>query len=392
MKWQPSPPLARLGGYAFDELGIQVARLREAGVNVIDFGVGDPSYPTPEVVRRAAAQGLSDFAATGYPSYVGQPRFREVICEWFKGRFDVSLAPDREVTVTLGSKEAVFHFPMAVLQPGDIVLMPSPGYPPYRTGTFFAGGEPYGYPVLRENGYAPDLDAIPEEIARRARIFWFNYPNSPTGACASDETFRRCVEFCSRYDIILASDEAYTELYFDRPPRSALEFGREGIVVFQSLSKRSAMTGYRIGWACGDEELVQLIRKLKTNIDSGAPDFIQAAALAALQDEDHVAAARAEYSAKQRTLLAAFQRAGLDAHPSQATIYLWQKAPAGLTDVAYAKALLDPEVACAVMPGSWVSEPLADGSNPGAGYVRWALCPSLTDVEEAGRRVQSLRF
>ncbi len=390
MKWQPSPPLARLGGYAFDELGIQVERLRADGVNVIDFGVGDPSYPTPELVRHAATQGLGDFAAAGYPSYIGQPEFRAEICKWFKGRFNVSLAAEREVTVTLGSKEAVFHFPMAVLQPGDIVLMPAPGYPPYRTGTFFAGGEPYGYPVLRENGYAPDFDAIPEEIARRARIFWFNYPNSPTGACASDKTFREAVEFCRKYEIILASDEAYTELYFDKPPRSALEFGKDGIVVFQSLSKRSAMTGYRIGWACGDEELVQLIRKLKTNIDSGAPNFIQAAALAALQDEAHVIAARAEYAAKQESLLAAFRKAGLDAYPSEATIYLWQKAPEGVTDVDYAKALLDPKVACAVMPGSWVSQPLPDGTNPGAGYVRWALCPSRADVEEAGRRIQFL--
>jgi LL-diaminopimelate aminotransferase len=392
MKWQPSPPLARLGGYAFDELGIQVDRLRADGVNVLDFGVGDPSYPTPQLVRQAAAQGLDNYASAGYPSYVGQVEFRSEICRWFNDRFSVALATDSEVTVTLGSKEAVFHFPMAVLQPGDIVLMPAPGYPPYRTGTLFAGGEPYGYPVLRENGYAPDFDAIPEDIARRARIFWFNYPNSPTGACATDETFERAVEFCRRYEIILASDEAYTELYFGEPPRSALEFGKEGIVVFQSLSKRSAMTGYRIGWACGDADIVHLIRKLKTNIDSGAPNFIQAAALAALTDENHVAAARADYAAKQKTLLSAFRQAGLDAHPSEATIYLWQKAPDRVSDVEYAKALLDPRVACAVMPGSWVSEPLPDGSNPGAGYVRWALCPSLADVEEAGRRLQFLSF
>ena len=388
MKWQPSPALARLGGYAFDELGVQVRQLRDAGVNVIDFGVGDPSYPTPGLVRQAAASALDTFASAGYPSYVGQPEFRAEICKWFNRRFGPSLAPDREVTVTMGSKEAVFHFPMAVLQPGDIVLMPAPGYPPYRTGTYFAGGVPYGYPVLRENGYAPDFDAIPEEIARRTRVLWFNYPNSPTGACASDDTFRKAVDFCRHYEIILASDEAYTELYFGEAPRSALEFGKEGIIVFQSLSKRSAMTGYRIGWACGDENLVQLFRKLKTNIDSGVPNFIQAAAMAALQDEDHVAAARTEYAAKQETMLDAFRQAGLDAHPSQATIYLWQKTPGGMSDVDYAKALLAPQVACAVMPGSWVSEPLPDGTNPGAGYVRWALCPSQSDVEEAGRRIQ----
>jgi LL-diaminopimelate aminotransferase len=392
MKVFESPALASLGGYAFDELDRLVASLRDTGVKVIDFGVGDPSYPAPPLVRQAVSEGLDEFATSGYPSYVGHPRFRSAISGWFERRFGVPLDPTTEVAVSLGSKEAVFHFPLAVLQPGDIVLVPTPGYPPYRSGTVFAGGEVYGYPLVRDNGYAPDLAAIPEAVARRARILWFNYPNSPTGACASDQVFEETVAFCRRHDIILAADEAYTELYFGEPPRSALEFSREGVIVFQSLSKRSAMTGYRIGWVCGDPHLVGLFKKLKTNIDSGAPNFVQAGAIAALQDEAHVAEARTEYRRKQDILLDAFASNGLDATASAATIYVWQLAPRGMSDVDYARALLAPEVACAVMPGSWISAAAADGTNPGAGYVRWALCPSVQEVEEAARRLSNLQL
>jgi LL-diaminopimelate aminotransferase len=391
MAFSPSPPLARLGGYAFDELDSLVARLEAEGVRVIDFGVGDPRTPTPAAIRRAAQEGLDTYATAGYPSYVGNPALLREVTRWNQERFGVSLDPAREITVTLGSKEAVFHFPMAVLQPGEIVLVPTPGYPPYRTGTAFAGGEVYNYPLSPENGFLPDLEAIPAEVVARARILWLNYPNSPTGAVAPDAFFEAAVEFCRRNGIILASDEAYTEIYFGgKPPRSVLEFGREGVVVFQSLSKRSAMTGYRVGWACGDEQIIRLIRKLKTNIDSGSPNFVQAAAIAALRDESHVQQARDEYGRKQRILLDAFARLGLDASPSAATIYLWQRAPKGLSDVEYAKALLAPEVACAVMPGSWLAQPAADGTNPGEGYVRWALCPLEEEVAEAAERLSRL--
>jgi len=319
-------------------------------------------------------------------------RLRERIAAWMESRFSVSLDPSEEVAITLGSKEAVFHFPLALLDPGDIALIPSPGYPPYRTGTLFAGGEPWYYPVTPETSFLPDFGAIPEDVAARARILWLNYPHSPTGANPPDDFYPRVLEYCQAHDIVIASDEAYSELYFGPRPRSILEFSKEGVIVFQSLSKRSAMTGYRIGWVCGDQSLVSLFKKLKTNIDSGSPEFVQEAAMAALDDEAHVEEARSSYEAKADLLLAAFARAGLPARRPEGTIYLWQSVPKGLTDVEYARRLLDPELACAVMPGTWLATPLEDGSNPGAGHVRWALCPPLEEVKEAALRIQQASF
>ena len=387
MTFQPSDRVSRLGGYAFDEIGSQVASLREQGVQVIDFGVGDPSYPTPEFIRQAAREGLDRHAAAGYPSYVGSIGFRREIATWMKTRFQVELSPEREIVVNLGSKESIFHFPEAVLNPGDMVIAPSPGYPPYHTGTAFAEGTTWFYPLTEKNGFLPDFAAIPPEVRRKAKICWLNYPNSPTGRTPPDSFYREALAFCRKHEIILASDEAYTEIYFDRQPRSFLEFGREGVVVFQSLSKRSAMTGYRIGWMCGDEGIVGLMKKLKTNIDSGAPNFVQDAAVAALRDERHVATARAEYRAKAEVLLEAFEKAGLEARMPEATIYIWQRAPRGMTDLEFAQRLLDPAIACAVVPGSGLSPNLADGSNPSEGYVRWALCPSMDRVQEAAGRL-----
>jgi len=392
MPFVPSKRLSLLGGYAFDEIDKRVAELRRQGIKVIDFGVGDPAYPTPEFIRRVAADGLDRHASAGYPSYVGSMHLREEIARWMQRRFAVDLDPADEIMVTVGSKEAVFHFPEAVLNPGDVALVPSPGYPPYKTGATFAEGRTYYYPLAARTGFLPDFKTIPQEIVERAKILWVNYPNSPTGRTPPDSFYEETVSFARENDIVLASDEAYTEIYFTSPPRSFLEFGREGVVVFQSLSKRSAMTGYRIGWMCGDKTLVTLMKKLKTNIDSGAPDFVQDAAAAALNDEVHVEAARSEYRAKMELLMDAFSTAGLSAQPPDAAIYIWQKVPEGMTDLAFARRLLSPSLACAVVPGSWLATPLEDGSNPGADYVRWALCPPIEEVEEAARRIASAGF
>lgn len=392
MEIRPSQVISRLGGYAFDEIDKQVARLRADGIKVIDFGVGDPQYPTPQFIRDAARDAVDNYAASGYPSYVGAIRLRRQIADWMEHRFGVALDADREIAVTLGSKEAVFHFPLALLDPGDIVLIPSPGYPPYRTGTLFAGGEPWYYPVTPANSFLPDFESVPEAVLKRTRLLWLNYPHSPTGANPPDDFYRAALEFAHRHNIVIAADEAYSELYFGTPPRSILEFGTKGVIVFQSLSKRSAMTGYRIGWVCGDEALVSLFKKLKTNIDSGSPEFVQEAAMAALDDEDHVEAARKEYGAKAELLLSAFGQAGLPARRPEGTIFLWQPVPQGMTDVEYARRLLSPELACAVMPGSWLATPLAAGANPGDGHVRWALCPPPSEVEEAARRIAKADF
>ena len=267
--------LASLGSYAFAEVDQEVAKLRARGIEPIDFGVGDPTDPTPEVVRRATARAVDERRSAGYPSYIGEAAFRTAVADWSRTRFGVSLDPDSEISATVGAKEAVFNFHEAVVDPGDVVLCPSPGYPPYSRGTLFADGEPYHLPLTAERGFLVDLGAIPTDVARRAKVLWINYPNSPSGAVAPRSFLHEVLEFAASYDLIVASDEAYSEIYFGAPPRSMLNVGKERVLAFNSLSKRSAMTTYRIGWVAGDPELVALFRQVKTNIDSGTPTFIQ---------------------------------------------------------------------------------------------------------------------
>lgn len=393
MEVRASRRVASLGAYAFAEVDAAVERLRAGGADVIDFGVGDPTDPTPSLVREALKGAVDARARSGYPSYVGDPGFRAAAAAWMERRFGVALDPATEVTSNIGSKEAVFHFPLALVDPGDLVLVPSPGYPPYSRGTLFAGGTPWFYPVRASDGWLPDLAAIPPEVARRARILWINYPNSPSGALAPLAFLRSAADWCRERGIVLASDEAYSEFYFGgERPASALEAGKEGVVSFFSLSKRSYMTGWRVGWVAGDPAVVALFRKVKTNVDSGTPTFIQDAATAALGDEAHVEAMRREVRARRDVLCAALRDAGLPDCTPPATLYVWQRGPEGMTSVEFAKRLLDPSVALVTTPGSWISDPLPDGTNPGEGYVRFALVPSLGDTERAAERIRGLRW
>jgi LL-diaminopimelate aminotransferase len=389
---RPSRRLARIAGYAFDEVGKRVDALRARGVEPIDFGVGDPTVPTPPLVRERLKAAVDERASAGYPAYQGDPGFRRAVASWTASRFGVSLDPDQEVCATIGSKEAVFHVHEAIVDPGDLVLVPTPGYPPYKRGTEFAEGTPWFYPLDRERGFLPNLDAIPDDVAERARAIWVCYPNSPSGAVADRAFYERLFARAERHGWIVLSDEAYSEIWFgDEPPPSALEVRKEGCLAFFSLSKRSAMTGWRVGWVAGDPELVRLFRKVKTNVDSGTPTFIQDAAAAALGDEAHVAAFREEYRAKRDVLGAGLRAAGLEDCTPAATLYVWQRAPAGMSGVDFAGRLLEEDVAVVTTPGEWISDPTADGRNPGAGYVRFALVPSLEDVERAAARIARLR-
>jgi len=392
MEIQASTRVRSIRAYAFAEVDKKVAELKAQGIDPIDFGVGDPTVPTPEIVRKATQCGVDEHKSAGYPSYIGSPEYRQAVAEWNQRRFGVSLDPETEICSTLGSKEAVFNFAEGLIDPGDVVIIPSPGYPPYSRGTLFAEGESYFIPLLAENGYLPDLDAIPESIRDRAKLMWINYPNSPTGAVAPLEFLEKVVEFGDRHNIVIASDEAYTEIYFSERPHSILECAKEGVVVFQSLSKRSAMTCYRVGWVAGDARIVDIFKKIKTNIDSGTPTFIQDGAIAALEDEEHVEAFRAEYRQKRDLLVGALTSIGLDNCAPDATIYLWQRAPEGMASVEFATRLLDPSIAIVTTPGAWLSAPTADGQNPGEGYVRFALVPSLKQTQEAVKRIQKLKL
>ena len=400
MKIQPSKRLQNLPVYAFKEINDKVAELRTSGVKAIDFGVGDPSEPTPDFVVNGLVEAAKKHALTGYPSYEGLKEFRVAASNYMKRRFGITLDPEKEIASNIGSKEAIFNFSEAFVDPGDVVICPSPGYPPMKTGTFFAEGTPFYVPLLKENNFLIDYKAIPEEIAKKAQIIWTNYPNSPTGAVADKNYYKGLIEWARKYGIVVAADEGcYIDIYFEEAPISILQaadelgLGRDGIIAFYSLSKRNNMTGYRVGFVAGDAEVMEVYKLLKTNIDSGTPNIIQEAAIKALENDEHVGKMRTLYREKAEILIAGLRAIGLEAEMPKATFYIWQKVPTGMTDVEFAKKLLDPTIGIVVTPGSLISDECEYGGkkiNPGAGYVRFALMPTVEEIKEAVKRMKSL--
>jgi len=395
MKITPSSRVASIGAYAFAAVDEKVAELRARGVTPIDFGVGDYQDPTPRLIRQACKVAIDNHADSGYPSYIGSQPYREAVAAWLKKRFGVALDPKTQITSTIGSKEGIFNFHEGFVNPGDVVICPSPGYPPYKRGTLFAEGQAFFVPVTHKNKCEYSLGTIPEDVARRAKILWITTPSSPLGYVASLDFLKAAYEFCRKHEIILASDEAYSELYFTpEPPHSALELGKEsgfeGIVQFHSLSKRSMMTGWRVGWAAGDSRVIDTFKKVKTNIDSGTPSFIQDAAVAALAEEKHVEKLRRTVKRKRNLICTALRKAGLKNCKNPAGLYLWQKAPEGMSGEQFATLLIE---SCHVVttPGEWLSDEV-DGENPGAGHVRFAFVPPVDQVKEAAERIAKLKF
>ncbi len=386
MKISPSNRVASIGAYAFAEVSKLVDGLKNQGIEPTDFGVGDPKEPTPKFIREACKKALDVHQSAGYPSYVGTLEFRGIAAKWMKNRFNIDLNPETEISSSAGSKEAVFNFHEGIIDPGDIVLIPNPGYPPMKRGTIFAEGRPYFLNLLEENNFLPNLQEIPTEIIKKTKVLWINYPSNPTAVMAPKAFLKEVIDFGHDNNIIIASDEAYTELYYDKKPMSILELDREGIIAFHSMSKRSKMTCYRIGWVAGDQEIISIFRKVKTNIDSGTPTFIQDAAVAALKDENHVEEARKDYKQKRDILMDAFQKIGLDIKYPEATIYIWQKVPTGLSSLDFVKKLLNEKIAIVSTPGAWISNE-ADGINPGEYYVRFALVPTIEETKKAAERL-----
>ena len=387
MEIKLSRRLSALSGYAFAEVDNEVAKLNKSGISPIDFGVGDPKEPTPDIVRESLKKSADERKTSGYPSYIGTDEFRNEIAKWYRKRFGVDLDYARQVTSTIGAKESVFNFPEAFLNPRDYAIMPNPGYPPYERGTLFAEGRCYFVPLLKENNFLMNLSSIPKEVVKKSKLMWINYPNNPTGAIAASRFFKEAIDFGKDNNIIIASDECYTEIYFGEKPRSILEFSKEGVVAFQSLSKRSAMTCYRIGWVAGDENIIASLRKLKTNVDSGTPTFIQDAAITALGDEKHVEKMRQDYRQKRDILITALKSLGLADCTPDAAMYIWQKTPSGINSVEFAKRLLKKEIAVVVTPGAWISREF-NGLNPGNDYVRFALVPTIDECKIAAERIK----
>ncbi|MBI4198868.1 MAG: LL-diaminopimelate aminotransferase [Chloroflexi bacterium] len=373
----------RLQPYLFMEISRKINERRAAGADVVTFAIGDPDLPTPSHILRRLLEAAQDPVNHRYPESDGLPEFRSAIARWYHQRFGIALDPDKEVLPLIGAKEGIGHMALCLIDPGDVGLVPDPGYPVYAIGTMFAGGESYFMPLQEENGWLPDLEAIPPEVARRAKVLWLNYPNNPTGAVASLDFFREVVKFAKRYNIAVCHDGPYTEVAFDgyRPvsflqAEGAMDVGIE----FHSLSKTYNMTGWRVGMAVGNRELVNALMRVKSNLDSGIPQAIQVAGIEALTaSQACVQEHNAIYVRRRDNLVQALTRLGLRVIPPKASLYVWARIPEGYTSATFATMLLE-EQDIVVTPG-------AGYGAYGEGYIRLSLTLSDADLERAVARL-----
>ena len=364
-----SPALAATGTYPFVKLEQAKRRLASEGVDLIDFGKGDPREPTDPMIRQALAESLTEIST--YPLAEGLPELREAVSGWCERRFGVPLDPDTEIVPTYGSKEAIFLLAQVVVDRGDLVVTTQPGYPVPDRGATFAGAEVEQLPLHEDQGFLPDLDAVPDETWQRAAIVWLNYPNNPTGAVAPLEFLLRAAELSRKHDFLLACDEAYSELWFESPPHSALEVREHGnVVVFNTLSKRSSMTGYRSGFVAADEDLIAALKQYRPSVGTAPQEFVQRASVVAWNNEDHVERTRDAYRRKRDALLPTLERMGLRVAGSGATMFLWIEAPSD--DIA--EQLL--EHGLIVSPGTFFGP-------AGEGYFRLALVPTEEECRRA---------
>ena len=376
--------IEKLPPYLFAEIDRKVAEAKARGADIISFGVGDPDLPTPEPVVAALSEAARDPATHRYPSYTGMPEFRQAVADWYARRFDVKLDADEEIQPLVGSKEGIFHLPVAFIDPGDVALVPDPGYPVYETGTILAGGEAHLMPLLADNAFLPDFESIPDEILDRARVMWLNYPSNPTAATAERDFFARAVEFCAEHDLLLAHDAAYTEITFDgfvAPSVLEVEGAMDHAVEFHSLSKTYHMTGWRIGWVAGAPKAIEAIKRLKTNIDSGVFDAVQRAGIVALESgEEHLRAAVDRYQRRRDLLCEGLRSMGVEVQAPRGSIYVWVPVPEGHTSESFTKHLLD-EAAIVVAPGN--------GYGPsGEGFVRFSLTLDDDRLQEGVERLR----
>jgi succinyldiaminopimelate transaminase len=377
-----SPGIRAVEPYPFEELDRRKAALIAAGRRVIDFGVGDPREETPAFIRDAFRDAIAP--TSSYPRAAGLPELREAIRVWVERRFGVLLDVDDQIIPTLGSKELVFSLAQVVLDPAagkDTVLVTAPGYTIPERGARFAGGTPVRLPLTEANGFLPVLDALDDTVWDRAAILWVNYPNNPTGAVAPMAFYEAAAERCRAHDVLLASDEAYSELWFgDGPPPGALQLrDLTNVLAVNTLSKRSSMTGYRSGFAAGDPALVGALKALRPSVGVTPQEVVQRASVAAWHDETHVEDNRRRYGTKRRVFLELFERRGIEIAGSEATFYLWVKVPGGGRSMDWALELLD-RAGVVVAPGSFFGP-------EGEGFVRIAMVPTVAECREAAEAI-----
>ncbi len=377
----------QLPPYLFAEISKKIAAKRAAGVDIVSFGIGDPDVPTPAHVIESLHEASADPINHRYPESEGLPEFRQAVADWYRQRFGVTLDRDREVQPLIGSKEGIAHVALCLVDPGDVALVPDPGYPVYSVSTLLAGGEVHYMPMREEDGFLPDFSSVPDEVARRAKVLWLNYPNNPTGAVADMPFFEEAVRFAKKYDIAICHDGPYSEVAYDGyKPVSFLqaEGARDVGIEFHSLSKSYNMTGWRIGMAVGNATLIDALMRVKSNIDSGIPQAIQRMAITALEGpQDCIDEHNAIYQRRRDKLVEALHSIGMRVQPPKASLYVWAHVPDGFTSVEFAGRMID-DIGVVVTQG-------VGYGRQGEGFVRLSLTIPDAQLDEAIRRMKGWR-
>ncbi len=382
---EESDRLKALPPYLFLEIDRAKRRAIEKGVKVIDFGIGDPDQPTPKFILDAMQKAVKEPKNHHYPLDRGSAAFRLAVSQWYKKRFGGTFDPDTEILPLIGSKEGIAHLPLAFINPGDVVLVPDPCYPPYKSGTLFAGGHSYLMPLKEENGFLPDLEAVPAEVLKKAKIIFVNYPNNPTGAVAPRSFYEKLVKWAHTHKILIASDLAYSEVYFGKEkPLSIFEVpgAREVAIEFHSLSKTCNMTGWRVGFALGRAEAISALLRVKSNLDSGVFTAIQRTAIEALKNSFGFSKKmNILYRQRRDLLVAGLKELGFPVKANQASFYLFTRLPEGSGDsTQFCKNLLEKT--------GIVATPGVGFGKPGEGYVRFTLTVAEPEIREAIMRMK----
>ncbi len=384
MRIKYSKKILSLPPYLFIELDKKKRQLEQKGVDIISLGVGDPDLPTPKHIVEVMKKAVEDPKNHRYPFGKGIKEFCDAVANWYKKRFNVELDPETEIHSLIGSKEGIAHLPLAFVDEGDYVLVPEPGYPVYQSSVIFAGGEIFYMSLKEENKFLVDFDSIPKEVLNKTKLMFLNYPNNPTTQVATKEFFEKVVDIAKRYNIIVVHDCAYSEIYFEEPPISFLEVeGAKDVgIEFHSLSKTYNMTGWRIGFVCGNKDIIAGLSKVKDNFDSGVFTAIQEAAVAALEGpQDCVEEMRKIYKERRDVLIDGLKKLGLEVFFPKATFYVWCKIPKNETSISFAEKLLSVGVVCT--PGVGMGK-------SGEGYVRFALTVDKKRIEEAVERMKKV--
>lgn len=379
-----SERLEKIPPYLFAEIDRKIAEAKAKGLDIISLGIGDPDKPTLQPVVDEMHKAIDNPQNHDYPPYNGTAQFRNAAKDWMKRRFDVDLNADTEILANIGSKEAIAHVFFAYVDKGDYTLVPDPGYPVYKNATIFAGGTPYTMPLLEENGFLPDLDKIPEDIAKKAKLMFVNYPNNPTGATADLEFYEKAVAFCKKYDILLCSDMAYSEMTYDgykAPSVLQVKGAKDVALEFYSHSKSYNMTGWRVGFVAGNADAIKALGTIKNNIDSGTFKAIQqAAATAFTVEQSYIDKLNGMYQERRDVMVKGLQELGWNIKPTKATFYIWIPTPNGMPSEEFATLML--EKANVVVP------PGIGYGKCGEGYIRIALTKDVETLKKALQRMK----